>query len=151
MLDAAELPRARQKEYARLVIEETDRMGAMIDEILEFARGGPARLRISPVSLEALCERVHRLLEPDLKARGMSFRSELGYKGGTPGHALSVHARPHAWGTAVNIYRIGDTMLDNQDAVRNQDLVAGQGGVLFGNGLQFIQPRRAFLGARLRF
>jgi signal transduction histidine kinase len=82
MLDAAELPRARQKEYARLVIEETDRMGAMIDEILEFARGGPARLRISPVSLEALTERVHRLLEPDLKARGMSFRSELAYKGG---------------------------------------------------------------------
>jgi signal transduction histidine kinase len=82
MLDAAELPRARQKEYARLVIEETDRMGAMIDEVLEFARGGPARLRISPVSLEALCERVHRLLEPDLKARGMSFRAELGYKGG---------------------------------------------------------------------
>jgi len=82
MLDAAELPRPRQKEYARLVIEETDRMGAMIDEILEFARGGPARLRISPVSLEALCDRVHRLLEPDLKARGMSFRAELGYKGG---------------------------------------------------------------------
>jgi signal transduction histidine kinase len=82
MLDAAELPRARQKEYARLVIEETDRMGAMIDELLEFARGGPVRLRISPVSLEALCERVHRLLEPDLKARGMSFRAELGYKGG---------------------------------------------------------------------
>jgi two-component system chemotaxis response regulator CheY len=82
MLDAAELPRARQKEYARLVIEETDRMGAMIDEVLEFARGGPARLRISPVSLEALCERVQRLLEPDLKARGMSFRAELGYKGG---------------------------------------------------------------------
>jgi hypothetical protein len=42
-------------------------------------------------------------------------------------------------------------VLDNQDAVRNQDLVAGQGGVAFGNGLQFIQPRRAFLGARLRF
>jgi signal transduction histidine kinase len=82
MLDAAELPRPRQKEYARLVIEETDRMGAMIDELLEFARGGPVRLRISPVSLEALCERVHRLLEPDLKARGMSFRAELGYKGG---------------------------------------------------------------------
>ena len=42
-------------------------------------------------------------------------------------------------------------ILDNQDAVRNQDLVAGQGGVAFGNGLTFIQPRRAFLGLRLRF
>ena len=42
-------------------------------------------------------------------------------------------------------------VLDNQDAVRNQDLVAGQGGVAFGDGLTFIQPRRAFLGLRLRF
>ena len=42
-------------------------------------------------------------------------------------------------------------ILDNQDAVRNQDLVAGQGGVAFGDGLTFIQPRRAFLGVRLRF
>jgi hypothetical protein len=42
-------------------------------------------------------------------------------------------------------------ILDNQDAVRNQDLVAGQGGVAFGNGLTFVQPRRAFLGLRLRF
>ena len=38
-------------------------------------------------------------------------------------------------------------VLDNQDAVRNQDLVAGQGGIAFGNGLQWVQPRRAFLGA----
>ena len=42
-------------------------------------------------------------------------------------------------------------VLDNQDAVRNQDLVAGQGGVAFGNGLTFLQPRRAFLGVRVRF
>lgn len=42
-------------------------------------------------------------------------------------------------------------VLDNQGAVRNQDLVAGQGGIAFGQGLQWVQPRRAFLGARVRF
>ena len=42
-------------------------------------------------------------------------------------------------------------VLDNQDSVRNQDLVAGQGGTAFGQPLQWVQPRRAFLGARLRF
>ena len=47
----------------------------------------------------------------------------------------------------VDIFNV----LDNQDAMRNQDLVAGQGGVAFGDGLTFIQPRRAFLGVRLRF
>jgi hypothetical protein len=40
---------------------------------------------------------------------------------------------------------------DNQNAVRNQDLVAGQGGITFGQPLLWVQPRRAFLGARVRF
>lgn len=38
-----------------------------------------------------------------------------GYR--SPAHALTVHATPHAWGTAVNIYRVGDTMLDEQEAL----------------------------------
>lgn len=42
-------------------------------------------------------------------------------------------------------------VLNNQDSVRNQDLVAGQGGTAFGQPLQWVPPRRAFLGARLRF
>ena len=82
MFEQAELPRSTQKEYARLVVDEADRMSAMIDEILEFTRGGATRLRISPVSLEALAERIQRLLEPDLAARRVQFRCELGYKGG---------------------------------------------------------------------
>jgi hypothetical protein len=42
-------------------------------------------------------------------------------------------------------------VLNNQDAVRNQDLVAGQGTTSFGDPIVWVQPRRAFLGARLRF
>lgn len=42
-------------------------------------------------------------------------------------------------------------VLNNQDPVRNQDLVAGSGGIAFGNPIQWVQPRRAFLGARFRF
>jgi hypothetical protein len=38
-----------------------------------------------------------------------------GYR--SPRHRLTCHASPHAWGTAVNIYRIGDTFLDTQDAI----------------------------------
>jgi hypothetical protein len=40
-----------------------------------------------------------------------------GYR--SPGHALTVHATPHAWGTAVNIYRVGDTMLDEREALEH--------------------------------
>ncbi len=82
MFEQAELPRSTQREYARLVVDEADRMSAMIDEILEFTRGGATRLHVTPVSLEALAERMHRLLEPDLSARRVQFRCELGYKGG---------------------------------------------------------------------
>jgi hypothetical protein len=40
---------------------------------------------------------------------------------------------------------------DSQSTIRNQDLVAGQGGIAFGEGLLFVPPRRAFLGVRARF
>ncbi|MGE0453340.1 MAG: carboxypeptidase regulatory-like domain-containing protein [Vicinamibacteria bacterium] len=42
-------------------------------------------------------------------------------------------------------------VLNNQDATRNQDLVAGTGGIAFGQGLTFSDPRRAFIGARVSF
>jgi hypothetical protein len=42
-------------------------------------------------------------------------------------------------------------VFDNQRPVRNQDLVAGQGGITFGQGLTFNDPRRFFVGARLSF
>ena len=42
-------------------------------------------------------------------------------------------------------------VFNNQDAIRNQDLVAGAGGVAFGQGLLFSDPRRFYLGARLSF
>ena len=40
---------------------------------------------------------------------------------------------------------------DNQDSIRNQDLVAGSGGTAFGAPIRFNDPRRFFLGARLTF
>ncbi len=42
-------------------------------------------------------------------------------------------------------------VFDDQASIRNQDLVAGGGGVDFGEGLDFVEPRRYFIGARLRF
>lgn len=38
-----------------------------------------------------------------------------GYR--SPSHALSTHASPHCWGTAVNVYRIGDDDLDTSDRI----------------------------------
>ena len=40
---------------------------------------------------------------------------------------------------------------NNQSAIREQDLVAGQGTTAFGDEIQWLTPRRAFIGARVRF
>lgn len=42
-------------------------------------------------------------------------------------------------------------LTDNQDAIRDLDLVAGEGQLNFGDGIQFNSPRRFFLGGRLSF
>ncbi|HET7746380.1 MAG TPA: TonB-dependent receptor, partial [Vicinamibacteria bacterium] len=47
----------------------------------------------------------------------------------------------------VDIFNV----LNNQDSTRNQDLVAGSGGIAFGQPLTYSDPRRFFLGARLSF
>lgn len=40
-----------------------------------------------------------------------------GYR--SPAHRLTRHASLHSWGTAANIYRIGDVYLDSEDAIRH--------------------------------
>lgn len=45
-----------------------------------------------------------------------------GYR--SPGHALSRHASRHCWGTAANIYRIGDTYLDNREEIEKYAAIA---------------------------
>lgn len=45
-----------------------------------------------------------------------------GYR--SPGHALSRHASRHCWGTAANIYRIGDTWLDSREEIEKYAAIA---------------------------
>jgi hypothetical protein len=45
-----------------------------------------------------------------------------GYR--SPGHALSRHASRHCWGTAANIYRIGDTWLDTREEIEKYAAIA---------------------------
>jgi hypothetical protein len=45
-----------------------------------------------------------------------------GYR--SPRHALSSNASPHCWGTAVNIYRIGDVFLDDRESIERYAALA---------------------------
>ncbi|MGH9457441.1 MAG: carboxypeptidase regulatory-like domain-containing protein [Thermoanaerobaculia bacterium] len=42
-------------------------------------------------------------------------------------------------------------VLDDQSVIREQDLLAGQGSSAFGEAIQWVAPRRFFVGARLNF
>ena len=45
-----------------------------------------------------------------------------GYR--SPAHALTRHASRHCWGTAANIYRIGDTYLDSREEIEKYAAIA---------------------------
>jgi signal transduction histidine kinase/HAMP domain-containing protein len=81
MIEDQDLDPEKRKECAHLVVEETDRLSGMIDEILEFTRGGPTRLHRTRVRMEELMAKLRRLLEPDLASRGIRFAADLGYAG----------------------------------------------------------------------
>lgn len=47
-----------------------------------------------------------------------------GYR--SPSHALVDHASPHCWGTAANVYRIGDDWLDSREKIERWSEVAAR-------------------------
>lgn len=47
-----------------------------------------------------------------------------GYR--SPSHALSTLATPHSWATAVNIYKIGDRLLDDNETLERYAEIAYQ-------------------------
>lgn len=50
--------------------------------------------------------------------------SNGGYR--SPSHGLVDYASPHCWGTAANVYRIGDDLLDTQDRIERWAKVAAR-------------------------
>ena len=78
-----------------------------------FPRYVPCAITLTALSLERFREVVGTYVH--IAANG-------GYR--SPRHALSGNATPHSWGTAVNIYRIGDTFLDDREAIERYAALA---------------------------
>jgi hypothetical protein len=71
-----------------------------------FPRYVPCAITLTALGLERFREATGTFVH--IAANG-------GYR--SPKHTLNGNATPHSWGTAVNIYRIGDVFLDDRDAI----------------------------------
>jgi hypothetical protein len=71
-----------------------------------FPRYVPCAIVLLASHLEVLREKVGTVVR--VAANG-------GYR--SPAHALSTSASTHCWGTAANIYRIGEEMMDSQERI----------------------------------
>lgn len=78
-----------------------------------FPRYVPCAIALLATCLEVLREKVGTIVR--IAANG-------GYR--SPTHALSRAATPHSWGTAANIYRIGDELMDSQERIEKYSRVA---------------------------
>jgi signal transduction histidine kinase len=68
--------REERREFGAIVQEDTDRILSMVQELLDFSRGGTADLRLKTVSLRGFLERVADTLRRDLERVGVAV--ELG-------------------------------------------------------------------------
>lgn len=84
-----------------------------VEPLRTFPRYVPCAVTAVAAHLELLREAVDTFVH--IAANG-------GYR--SPRHALTDGASPHSWGTAVNIYRIGDDYLDSQDKIERYARVA---------------------------
>ena len=76
------------------------------EEVRRWPRYVPLAVTLLAVHLEVLRQ---ALGAPVHIAANGGYRS--------PAHRLSDHASPHCWGTAANVYRVGDQYLDDQERI----------------------------------
>jgi hypothetical protein len=81
--------------------------------LLNFPRYVPCAITLLAVCLQRFRDAVGTLVH--VSANG-------GYR--SPAHALSRNASLHCWGTAANIYRIGDSYLDDRASIERFSAIA---------------------------
>jgi hypothetical protein len=99
-------------EFLNVDVRETEALRA-------FPRYIPCAVTLLATQLEVLRAEVGTVVH--ISANG-------GYR--TPAHAVDEHASTHWWGTAANIYKIGDQMLDDREQIERfgdlaRDLLPG--------------------------
>lgn len=84
----------------------------------------PELLRAFPRYVPCAVTLMAAALEPFRAAAGtyVHVAANGGYR--SPAHRLSTVATPHCWGTAVNIYRIGNDWLDTPETIERYNRIA---------------------------
>ena len=70
----------RVAESARTIVKEADRLGGMVNELLDFARG-ETRLSLGPVSIPSLVSELLKGLEQRFAKARIEVRTEVGFEG----------------------------------------------------------------------
>jgi hypothetical protein len=83
--------------------------------LCEYPRYIPIAVQVLVIPLQLLRDRVGTAIH--IAVNG-------GYR--SPAHLLSGHATPHGWGSAANIYRIGDELLDTKEKIEKFGALASQ-------------------------
>lgn len=81
MLSQRALATRERKELSRLAIEECDRINTMIDELLEFSRGGGFRLAPRDIPVQAYLEELMPAIRAQFKDCHVDIETEVGYDG----------------------------------------------------------------------
>lgn len=80
MLGEADLDAKSKKNYVEIIDSETDRLVGMIEELLDFAKGG-GPLKIEKCSLSTILDEVFVVLERDFKDKNIDLKKEIKYSG----------------------------------------------------------------------
>jgi hypothetical protein len=98
----------------------------MLWELIDVDVREAELLRIFPRYVPCAVMLMAAALEPFRAAVGtyVHVAANGGYR--SPAHRLSAAATPHCWGTAVNVYRIGDDWLDTPETIERYNRIAGE-------------------------
>jgi signal transduction histidine kinase len=71
----------RRAQYASLIVEEADRMSAMIEELLDYSRGRRTPLKPARIAVPELVNHLRRWIAGELEQRGITLETRLDYDG----------------------------------------------------------------------
>jgi signal transduction histidine kinase len=81
MLADPSLSGDRRAQYSNLIVQEADRITAMIEELLDYTRGRRTALHPARITVPVLVEQLRIWLGDELRQRGLRFETKLDYDG----------------------------------------------------------------------